>query len=192
MTDKTDKKDEMTKDLNEETVEKTKENNAETTKSEAKKSKGKKETEALKKEIQVLQEASKELNEKYLRMMAEYENYRKRAAKEREGVYTEAYADAISEILPVIDNLERATAFGESDKLAEGVVMTLNMFKQTLEKMGITEIAEENVPFDPNFHNAVMHIEDDSLPENTVVQVFNKGYKKDGKIIRYAMVKVAN
>lgn len=185
----------MTEEIKENSTEEniqTEEPKAEAKKSKPKKEADKKETEALKKEIQVLQETSKELNEKYLRMMAEYENYRKRAAKEREGIYTEAYADAITEILPVIDNLERATAYGESDKLAEGVVMTLNVFKQTLEKMGITEIAEENVPFDPNIHNAVMHIEDESLPENTVVQVLNKGYKKDEKIIRYAMVKVAN
>ncbi len=151
-----------------------------------------KENEALKKEIEGLKASIDELNDKYLRTVAEYENYRKRAVKEKENIYGDAFADAVKEILPVLDNLERAVAFADSGNLAEGVNMILNMFKSTFEKMGIEEIATENAQFDPNFHNAVMHIEDDSLEENVVVETFSKGYKKGDRIIRYAMVKVAN
>lgn len=150
------------------------------------------ELEKMKKLLEEQEAKYSELNDKYLRMMAEYENFRKRAAKEKEGIYADAYSDAVTEILPVMDNLERAVAFSEGEKLTEGVQMTLKQFKDSFEKMGITEIEAQNVPFDPNLHNAVMHIEDESLGENTVVEVFSKGYKKGDKVIRYAMVKVAN
>jgi len=151
-----------------------------------------KEVEAMKKQVEVMQNLVAETNDKYLRMMAEYENYRKRAAKEKESIYSDAYADVIKELLPVLDNLERAVAFADSGNLSEGVTMTLNMFKKTFETMGVEEIPTENVEFDPNVHNAVMHVEDDSIGENMVVETFSKGYKKGDKIIRYAMVKVAN
>ena len=95
-------------------------------------------------------------------------------------------------MLPVLDNLERAVAFKESGNLADGVTMIVNMFKETFEKMGVAEIETDGKEFDPNVHNAVMHVEDESLGENTVVETFSKGYKKGDKVIRYAMVKVAN
>ena len=152
----------------------------------------KKEVDALKKEIEELKKTSEELNDKYLRVVAEYDNYRKRALKEKEGIYGDAYVDAVKELLPILDNLERAVGFAESGNLAEGVNMTLNMFKDIFAKMGVEEIVTENAEFDPNLHNAVMHIEDENFGENMIAETFSKGYKKGDKIIRYAMVKVAN
>lgn len=151
-----------------------------------------KENEAQVKEIEKLKGELESLNDKYLRLMAEYENYRKRTSKERETTYCDACTDVISEILPILDNLERAGEFAESGQLTEGIILTLNMFRDILKKLGVTEIEAENSPFDPNIHNAVMHIEDENYGENMVTEVFSKGYKKGDKIIRYAMVKVAN
>lgn len=135
-----------------------------------------------------------EEKEKYLRMLAEYDNFRRRTAKEKEAIYNEASADAIKAILPVIDNLERAAAaISEEDAestFAKGVTMTLKSATDALTKMGVTAIETET--FDPNVHNAVMHVEDESRPEGTIVEVFQKGYKKGDHVIRYAMVTVAN
>ena len=126
----------------------------------------------------------------YLRLAAEYDNYRRRSMKEREDTYADAYADVIKQVLPIADNLERALKYADSDKVVEGVQMTYNKFLQTLSNMGIEEI--ECTSFDPNFHNAVMHVEDEARGESEIVEVFEKGYKKGDKVIRYAMVKVAN
>lgn len=157
----------------------------------------KKEIAELKKELSSLKEKSEKLekqladqNDKYLRTIAEYDNFRKRSAKEKEGIYADAYSDVIAAILPVIDNLERAVSFSDGGQTAEGVKMTLTQFAQTLEKLGVEVIPTEK--FDPNLHNAVMHIEDDSYGEGEIVEIFQKGYRKGDKIIRYAMVKVAN
>lgn len=132
------------------------------------------------------------LNDKYLRMAAEYENFRKRSAKERENVYAEACADCISALLPILDNLERAAQYKNDDPttVAKGLEMTLKSFYDTLAKLGVTEIPAET--FDPNVHNAVMHIEDDEHGESEIVEVLQKGFIKGDKVIRYAMVKVAN
>ena len=131
-----------------------------------------------------------EANDKYLRILAEYDNFRKRTAKEREGIYTDAFIDAIKGILPVIDNIERILTVSTDEKTLEGIKLILSGVKDTLSKMGVTEI--EATAFDPNFHNAVMHVEDDSLEEGTIVEVFQKGYMYKEKVVRYAMVKVAN
>lgn len=152
----------------------------------------KKKTKKLEEELAAARKDAEELNEKYLRMLAEYDNFRKRSAKEREGIYADAYADALTSILPVLDNLERADACKESDALAKGLELTLKSFRNTLSKMGVEEIEAEGKPFDPNFHNAVMHVEDESFGEGEIVEVLMKGYKKGDKVIRYAMVKVAN
>ena len=132
------------------------------------------------------------LNDKYLRMAAEYENFRKRSAKERENVYAEACADCISALLPILDNLERAAQYKNDDPttVAKGLEMTLKSFYDTLAKLGVAEIPAET--FDPNVHNAVMHIEDDEHGESEIVEVLQKGFIKGEKVIRYAMVKVAN
>ena len=131
-----------------------------------------------------------EATDKYLRTLAEYDNFRKRTAKEREGIYADAFIDAIKGILPVIDNIERITGVSADEKTLEGINLILAGTKETLAKMGVTEI--EATTFDPNFHNAVMHIEDESLDEGAIVEVFQKGYMYKDKVVRYAMVKVAN
>jgi molecular chaperone GrpE len=131
-----------------------------------------------------------EANDKFLRTLAEYDNFRKRTAKERDGIYADAYMDAVKNILPVIDNIERITAFASDDKMGEGINLIIASMKETLNKMGVTEI--EAKTFDPNFHNAVMHIDDESLGEGEIVEVFQKGYLYGDRVIRYAMVKVAN
>ena len=142
------------------------------------------------KKLAAAEEATKACEDKYLRMMAEYDNFRKRSAKEREGAYTDAYADCIANILPILDNLERASHSDNLEAVKKGLEMTAKAFDDALSKMGITEI--ETKTFDPNLHNAVMHVEDEALGESEIVEVFQKGYVKGDKVIRYAMVKVAN
>ena len=132
------------------------------------------------------------LNDKYLRMMAEYDNYRKRSAKEKENTYADAYADAIAAILPTFDNMERALGFSDAEAVKKGVQMTLNGMQDAFEKLGIEIFGENGEKFDPNRHNAVMHVDDESLEEGVIVEVFQKGFAKGDKVIRYAMVKVAN
>lgn len=160
-------------------------------------SKKKKEEKKLKKEnaelcerVASLEKENKELGDKYMRLMAEYDNFRKRSQKEKEGIYSDAYSDALTSILPVADNLERALKFSDGASVTDGVKMTLSQLKSSLEKMGISEI--ETKVFDPKLHNAVMHIEDEAYGEGEIVEVFQKGYIKGDKVIRFAMVKVAN
>lgn len=129
-------------------------------------------------------------NDKYMRMMAEYDNFRKRSAKEKEGVYADAYSDCISNLLPILDNLERAAGSENFEAVTKGLELTVKAFDDALEKMGVSEI--ETKTFDPNLHNAVMHVEDEQYGESEIVEVFQKGYAKGDKVIRYAMVKVAN
>jgi molecular chaperone GrpE len=128
------------------------------------------------------------------RTKAEFDNYRKRTSKEKEALYDDGFADAMKEILPVLDNLERALSFSNSssDGLFEGVQMVTKMFIDSLAKVGVEEIKAEGQKFDPNYHNAVMHVEDESVEENIIVDVLQKGYKYKEKVIRYSMVKVAN
>lgn len=144
-------------------------------------------------EEETLQQALREQEDKYLRLLAEYDNYRKRSQKEKENAWTSAKADTIRELLPVYDNLERALKQETADEAyAKGVQMTMQQLKTVLEKLGIEEIPAQNEPFDPNVHNAVMHMEDDTLGENIVAEVFQAGFKMGDKVIRHAMVKVAN
>ena len=139
-----------------------------------------------------LESSLKDEQDRALRIMAEYDNFRRRSKAERDSVYSEAYADAINEILPIIDNLERAEAYDSSADVNTGVTMILNAAREALKKMGVEEIPAEGCEFDPNVHNAVMHIEDENLGENTVSAVLQKGYRRGDRIIRYAMVQVAN
>jgi len=150
----------------------------------------KKENAALTERVEALEKSNKELEDKYLRLVAEYDNFRKRSQKEKEGIYADAYADAIQALLPVVDNLERALQFSDGASVVEGVKMTLSQLEQILDKMGIKVI--ETKTFDPNLHNAVMHVDDDAYGESEIVEVFQKGYIKGDKVIRFAMVKVAN
>ncbi len=146
----------------------------------------------LKEENERLNLALAEEKDRALRIAAEYENFRRRTKAEHEGIYADAYIDAVNQILPIIDNLERAESFGDSEEVKAGVVMILNSAREALKKMGVEEIEALGLEFDPNFHNAVMHTEDESLGENIVSAVLLKGYKKGERIIRYAMVQVAN
>ncbi len=137
--------------------------------------------------------ALREQEDKYLRLLAEYDNYRKRSQKEKETAWTTAKADTAKEFLPVYDNLERALKQETADEAyAKGVQMIMTQFKTTLEKLGIQEIPALGETFDPNLHNAVMHIDDENLGENVVAEVFQTGFQIGDKIIRHAMVKVAN
>ena len=133
-----------------------------------------------------------EQNDKYLRLMAEYDNFRKRSAKEKEGIYSDAYADALKSILLIIDNLERAVGVEGAEAVAKGLEMTLKGASEALEKMGVEAFGAEGDEFDPNMHNAMMMVDDENHKEGEIVTVFQKGYKKGDKIIRYAMVTVAN
>lgn len=133
-----------------------------------------------------------ELNDRYMRMAAEYDNFRKRSAKEKEGIYADAYSDALSSILPIIDNLERAVGITDAEGVAKGLEMTLKGAAEALERMGVEAFGAEGDQFDPNMHNAMMMVDSENHKEGEIVTVFQKGYKKGDKIIRYAMVTVAN
>lgn len=144
-------------------------------------------------EVEQLQQTIREKDDQYLRLLAEYDNYRKRSQKEKEHAWTTARADTIKELLPVYDNLERALKQETCDEAyAKGVEMTMNQLKSVLEKLGVEEIPAQGQPFDPNFHNAVMHMEDEAFGENMVAEVFQAGFKLGEKVIRHALVKVAN
>ena len=139
----------------------------------------------------------KESEDKYLRLFAEFDNFKKRSQKEKLACYTDAVVDAVSEFLPVMDNLERALALevtsDEAKAVKDGVEMVKKQMTDVLTKLKVTEIKALGEEFDPNFHNAVMHIEDETVTENTVVEEFMKGYiYNDEKVVRHSMVKVAN
>ena len=131
-----------------------------------------------------------EMSDKYLRVLAEYDNFRKRSIKERDGIYSDAYVDCVKNLLPVIDNVERVLTREGDEKFMEGLKLIVAQAREALNKMGVKEI--ECKTFDPNLHNAVMHIDDEGYQENEIVEVFQKGYIYGDKVIRYAMVKVAN
>lgn len=144
--------------------------------------------------LEKLQAEYDALNDRYMRILAEYDNFRKRSQKDVESKVSYAKADVISKILPVIDNFERA-AFNSNvdfDGYKKGIEMTVNQFIEILKSMGVEDFGAQGETFDPNFHNGVMHIEDETFGENEIVDVFMKGYKMGDKIIRPATVKVAN
>jgi len=147
---------------------------------------------SIKEENKKLQEELEALKDRLLRTTAEYDNYRKRTIKEKENIYTDACEDILKEMLPVLDNLERAlTVDGSAEDFKKGIDITVKQFNTSLEKLGVEEVLTDG-EFDPNLHNAVMHIEDDNLGKNQIAEVFQKGYKKGNKVLRYSMVKVAN
>lgn len=150
----------------------------------------KKELEALKKEKEDAVAAEKD---RYLRLAAEYDNFRKRSQKERENVYSDAKADTVAQLLPVYDNLERALKAECADAaFYRGVEMTMTQLSEIFKKLGVEPVESVGKPFDPALHNAVLHTEDETLGENIIVEEFQKGFTLNGKIIRFAMVKVAN
>ncbi len=159
-----------------------------------------KETDTLKQDLaektaaaEKAQAALADLNDKHLRLMAEYDNFRKRSQREKEAIFPEAVKTAVEAFVPVVDNFERALTVQTADEeFKKGMAMIYTAMQDALKKLGVEEIAAKDQPFDPALHNAVMHIEDEALPENTVCEVFAKGYKLGDLVIRHAMVKVAN
>lgn len=150
------------------------------------------ELESAKKECEKLENELKDEKDKYLRMLAEYDNFRRRTQKDRENVYADAYGEALGELLPILDNIERAIVYSDSANFADGMKAITGQISTAMEKLGIETFGEVGEAFDPMLHNAVMHVEDESLGENVIAEVFQKGYKKGERIIRHAMVKVAN
>ncbi|WP_370813273.1 nucleotide exchange factor GrpE [Butyricicoccus pullicaecorum] len=144
--------------------------------------------------LSALQAQYDELNDRYLRMAAEYDNFRKRSRAERDSVHAEAVAYAVKALLATVDNLSRALAQPTEDAAyKQGIEMTYNQMMESFQSLGVTEIVSEpGTVFDPNLHNAVMHIDDDSFGENVIAEVFQKGFQLGDKVIRHAMVKVAN
>mgnify|MGYP001051122700 FL=1 len=142
---------------------------------------------------ELLQEQCSQLNDKYMRILAEYDNFRKRSQREKEEIYPRATAAAVEKFLPIIDNFERAMASPCADEtFKKGIEMIFQSFLKTMEDLKVEEIGKEGEPFDPQFHNAVMHVEDENYGENIVTQVLQKGYRIGDKVVRYAMVQVAN
>lgn len=179
---------EETENTIEDTVE---DNSEESVEKEEKKGFFKKKDKKDKKDLQI-----EELTDKYRRTMAEFDNYRKRTEKEKSAMYEIGARDIINKILPVVDNFERGlAAIPEADKgspVAEGMDKIYKQFTKTLEDLGVKEIEAEGVEFNPDFHNAVMHVEDESLGENVVAEVLQKGYTYKDSVVRHSMVKVAN
>ncbi len=165
-------------------------------KAEKPKKEDKKKAKKLSKEEEKIAELEDEkatLNDKYLRICAEYDNFRRRSQREKDSLYGDVKANVLSQFLPVYDNLERALKQGTADEAyRKGVEMIMNQFNTTLEKLGVTPIECLGEKFDPTLHNAVMHVDDEEKGENEIVEVFQKGFKCGDKVIRFAMVKVAN
>ncbi|MGL5149604.1 MAG: nucleotide exchange factor GrpE [Clostridium sp.] len=196
-------KEEVQEETTEEVVEETQENQGEE-EAQAEENNGEEQQESqesedeltmlrrFKKDSKKTENENAALKERLVRISAEYENYRKRTAKEKESIYSDAYVDVLKEIVPVMDNIERAlSSNGDLDALRTGIEMTLKSFQTTLEKLGVEEI-DASGDFDPNLHQAVMHVQDENLGANQVAEVFLKGYKKGDKVVRHTVVKVAN
>ena len=160
-------------------------------KEETKKEKKKRKTE--REELETLRRQLGEEKDKYLRLAAEYDNYRKRSQKEKDHIYSDGVADTLTKFLPVYDNLERAMQQATADEAyKKGVEMIMNAMTETLNKCGVEPFGAAGESFDPSMHNAVMHVEDESLGENVIESVFQKGFRIGDKVVRFAMVRVAN
>ena len=144
-------------------------------------------------ELEKAQKALAAEHDKYLRLAAEYDNFRKRSIKEKDARYADAKADTVGKFLPVYDNLERALANETSDEAyKKGVELIMTELKKIMTGLGVEEFGEKGDAFDPNAHNAVMHVENEELGENVIAQVFQKGFRIGDKVIRHAVVQVAN
>ena len=144
-------------------------------------------------ELEALKQNLTDQEDKFLRLAAEYDNYRRRSQKEKESAWADSKAETAAAFLPVYDNLERALKQETADEAyKKGVEMTMTQLKEVLSKLGIQEIPALGEAFDPNLHNAVMHVEDENAGENTIVEVFQAGFRTEEKVIRFSMVKVAN
>jgi len=149
-----------------------------------------------KKELEKKEAELAELKERYLRTLAEYENFRKRSEKEKADIYSFAVRDVMTKILPVLDNLERGIAAvpedAKDDPFAQGMDKILKQFQKTLDDIGVKPIDAAGKPFDPNYHNAVLHVDDENLGTNVVAEELQKGYLYKDTVVRHSMVKVAN
>ena len=144
-------------------------------------------------ELDTVKEQLAKEHDGYLRLAAEYDNFRKRSQKEKDDLYTVIKAETVGKFLPVYDNLERALAQETADEAyKKGVEMTMNQLVKVMEGLGVTSFGEIGEAFDPARHNAVMHVEEEGLGENVIAEVFQKGFLVGEKVIRFAMVKVAN
>lgn len=144
-------------------------------------------------ELEKAQQAQAQEHDQYLRLAAEYDNFRKRSQREKDAIYRDAVADTAKKFLPVYDNLQRALKNETADEaFKKGVEMTMTELTKIMEGIGMTPFGAAGDPFDPEKHNAVMHVDDETLGENTVAEVFQTGFTLGDKVIRFAMVKVAN
>lgn len=171
--------------------------NSEVVADEAEETKAEQAKDEIADKIKELTDKVSEWEDKYTRLFAEYDNYRKRTAKEKDARYADAVIDTVEAFLQVADNLDRAVALEveseDAKKVIEGVALVKKQMADTLTKLDVTEIKAVGEEFDPNLHNAVMHVEDDAVTENTVVEEFLKGYiYKNERVVRHSMVKVAN
>lgn len=133
-----------------------------------------------------------EWHDRFIRLAADFDNFKKRSAAEKNAAYTNATADAVAELLPIIDNLERAISAAEDSPMKSGVEMVLAQALKAFENLNVFPVGTPGDAFDPQIHNAVMHVDDESLGENVIAEVFQKGYKMGDKVVRHALVKVAN
>ena len=136
--------------------------------------------------------AAAELSDKHLRLAAEYDNFRRRSLAEKTAAYTDGLDGALEKFLPILDNMERASLYTDAAGVAEGLAITVRSAAEALASLGVEEFGKEGDAFDPNLHNAVMHVDDDARGESEISAVHQKGYKKGDRILRYAMVTVAN
>lgn len=143
-------------------------------------------------ETDTLKASLAEANDKYLRMLAEYDNYRRRSQKERESIYTDVRADTVTKFLPVYDNLARAVQHETDEETRKGVEAIFTQLKSILEGLGVTEIETEGKKFDPTLHDALLHIDDEKYGEGEIVLELEKGFKLGDRVIRFARVQVAN
>jgi len=147
---------------------------------------------ALEKELSEIKEKLEEEKDSHLRIAAEYDNFRKRSQKEKEGIYSDAVSDTVKELLPLFDNLDLASSYTGGENVAEGLALILKTVSDVLAKLKVEPFGEAGEKFDPNLHDAMMHEENEAYGESEIVEVFRKGYKIGDKIIRHALVKVAN
>lgn len=151
------------------------------------------ELEKLSEELETLQKAKDELYDKYLRTLAEYDNFRKRSQREKDAIYGDATVDAVKKLLPVLDNFERALNYEcKDEEFKKGISLIQNTLVEVFENLGVKEIPAMDQQFDPNLHEAVMHIDNPAYEENIVTDVYRKGYMLGDKVIRHTMVVVAN
>ena len=151
------------------------------------------ELESLREELETLQKAKDELYDKYLRTLAEYDNFRKRSQREKDAIYGDATVDTVKKLLPVLDNFERALNYEcKDEEFKKGIALIQNTLVEVFDSLGVKEIPAMNAQFDPNLHEAVMHIDNPAYGENIVTDVYRKGYMLGDKVIRHTMVVVAN